>query len=48
MSADGPDMNLNTEDPDDPVVTEDKIPSYEIIENQIRQIDDAIIITRVF
>ena len=48
MDIKKPDTNLSKEDMDDPVVTEDKIPSYEIVEDQIRQIDDMIIITKVF
>lgn len=33
---------------DDPLVTEDKVPSYEIVEEKIRQINSTIIIARTF
>ena len=32
---------------DDPLVTEDKVPAYEIVEEKIKQIDSTIIIIRV-
>jgi len=33
---------------DDPVVAEGKVPSYEIVEEKIKQIDSNIIIARIF
>lgn len=36
------------DDPDDPLVQEKDIPSYEIIEKKIREIDNTIIIFRVY
>lgn len=35
-------------DVDDPVVTEDKIPAYRVVEETIRQIDNNVIITKIF
>lgn len=32
----------------DPLVTEDKVPSYKIIEEKIREIDNTIIIFRIY
>lgn len=32
----------------DPIVTEDKVPSYEIVEEKIKEIDSNIIISRTF
>lgn len=36
------------EDPDDPVVTEDKVPSYDIVTQKIREIDNTIIVYRIY
>ena len=36
------------DDPDDPLVTEDSVPSYSVIEEKIKEIDNAIIIYRVY
>jgi hypothetical protein len=36
------------DDPDDPIVTEDKVPSYDIIEQKIKEIDNTIIVYRIF
>jgi hypothetical protein len=32
----------------DPMVAEDKVPSYEIVEEKIKEIDSTIIISRIF
>ena len=32
----------------DPLVTEEKVPSYEIVKEKIKELDDTIIIYRVF
>jgi hypothetical protein len=43
------DTNPENEDlMDDPVVAEDQIPSYKIVEEKIRQIDNNVIIVRIF
>jgi hypothetical protein len=44
MKDQQPEENLE----DDPVVSEDKIPSYKIVEERIRQIDNTVIIARIF
>ncbi len=36
------------DDPDDPLVTEESVPSYNVIEEKIKEIDNAIIIYRVY
>jgi len=36
------------DDPDDPLVTEDKVPSYDLVEQKIREIDSTIIVYRIF
>ena len=36
------------DDPDDPLVTEGSVPSYNVIEEKIKEIDNAIIIYRVY
>ncbi len=36
------------DDPLDPLVSEDKVPSYNIVEEMIREIDHTIIIYRVY
>ena len=36
------------DDPDDPLVTEDSVPSYSVIEEKIKEIDNGIIIYRVY
>jgi len=33
---------------EDPVVAEDRVPSYEIVEEKIKEIDSTIIISRIF
>ncbi len=33
---------------DDPVVSEDKIPSFKVVEEKIRQLDNTVIIARIF
>jgi hypothetical protein len=33
---------------EDPVVAEDKIPAYSVVEEKIRQIDNTVIIARIF
>jgi hypothetical protein len=45
MNADNASDN---DDDDDPIVSEDKIPSYKIVEEKIRQIDNTVIIARIF
>lgn len=36
------------DDPDDPVVAENEVPSYEIIAEKIKEIDNTIIIYRIY
>jgi hypothetical protein len=36
------------DDPDDPVVTGDKVPSYNVIEQKIKEIDNTIIVYRIY
>ncbi len=36
------------DDPDDPVVAEKEVPSYEIIAEKIKEIDNTIIIYRIY
>jgi len=36
------------DDPDDPLVTEDKVPSYGVVEQKIKEIDSTIIVYRIF
>ena len=36
------------DDPDDPLVTEDKVPSYDMVEQKIREIDSTIIVYRIY
>ena len=36
------------DDPDDPIVTEDKVPSYDIVERKIKEIDNTIIVYRIY
>ena len=36
------------DDPDDPLVTEDKVPSYDLVEQKIKEIDSTIIVYRIF
>lgn len=36
------------DDPDDPVVTEDKVPSFGIVDQIIKSIDNTIIVYRIY
>jgi len=36
------------DDPDDPLVTEDKVPSYDMVEQKIKEIDNTIIVYRIY
>ena len=36
------------DDPDDPLVSEKDVPSYEIVEQKIKEIDNTIIIFRIY
>ncbi|HDH06074.1 MAG TPA: hypothetical protein ENH01_10270 [Nitrospirae bacterium] len=36
------------DDPDDPMVTEKEVPSYDIVAEKIKEIDNTIIIYRIF
>ncbi|HDZ00246.1 MAG TPA: hypothetical protein ENH52_02105 [Nitrospirae bacterium] len=36
------------DDPDDPMVTEKEVPSYEIVAEKIKEIDNTIIIYRIY
>ncbi len=36
------------DDPYDPVVSEDKVPSYEMVEQKIKEIDNTIIVYRIY
>jgi len=36
------------DEPDDPLVTEDKVPSYDMVEQKIRDIDSTIIVYRIY
>lgn len=36
------------EDPDDPLVTENEVPSYDIVADKIREIDSTIMIYRIY
>lgn len=41
-------MNKPSNDPDDPIVAEKDVPSFEIIEKKIKEIDTSIIIFRIY
>jgi hypothetical protein len=41
-------VSKKEEDLDDPVVAEDKIPAYSVVEEKIRELDSNVIITRTF
>lgn len=36
------------DDPDDPLVTQDKVPSYGMVEQKIKEIDNTIIVYRIY
>jgi hypothetical protein len=36
------------DDPDDPLVTVDKVPSYDMVEQKIKEIDNTIIVYRIY